>query len=38
MNEEQAHRLLQRRSMDSGVRLADIARQVLEEKWPGNDA
>ncbi len=38
MNEEQAHRLLQRRSMDSGVRLADIARQVLKEKWPGNDA
>lgn len=35
MNEEQAHRLLQKRSMDSGIRLAEIARQVLEENRPG---
>lgn len=30
MTEEQAHRFLQKRSMDSGARLADTARQVLE--------
>ena len=31
MSEEQAHRFLQKQSMDSGARLADTARQVLEE-------
>ena len=31
MTEEQAHRLLQKRSMDRGARMADTARQVLEE-------
>ena len=31
MTEEQAHRFLQKRSMDSGARLADTARLVLEE-------
>ena len=30
MTEDQAHRFLQKRSMDSGARLADTARQVLE--------
>ena len=30
MTEDQAHRFLQKWSMDSGVRLADTARQVLE--------
>lgn len=30
MTEEQAHRFLQKRSMDRGARLADTARQVLE--------
>lgn len=30
MTEEQAHRFLQKQSMDSGARLADTARQVLE--------
>lgn len=30
MTEEQAHRFLQKQSMDNGVRLADTARQVLE--------
>lgn len=32
MNEEQAHRFLQKRSMDSGIRLVDIARRVLDEE------
>lgn len=31
MTEEQAHRFLQKRSMDSGARLADTARLALEE-------
>ena len=31
MTEEQAHRFLQKRSMDHGARLADTARQVLEK-------
>ncbi len=30
MTEDQAHRFLQKRSMDSGARLADTARQVLD--------
>ncbi len=30
MTEDQAHRFLQKRSMDNGARLADTARQVLE--------
>ena len=30
MTEDQAHRFLQKRSMDSGTRLTDTARQVLE--------
>ena len=38
MSEEQAHRLLQKRSMDNGARLADTARQVLEERSPGKGA
>lgn len=31
MTEEQAHRFLQKQSMDNGIRLADTARQVLKE-------
>ena len=31
MTEDQAHRFLQKRSMDSGARLAGTARQVLDE-------
>ena len=31
MSEEQAHRFLQKQSMDNGFRLADTARQVLEK-------
>ncbi len=38
MTEEQAHRFLQKRSMDGGVKLADTARQVLEEIGLGNGA
>ena len=38
MTEEQAHRFLQRRSMDRGVRMAATARQVLDEMKPGRDA
>ena len=38
MSEDQAHRFLQKRSMDSGARLADTARQVLEENEPGKGA
>lgn len=38
MTEEQAHRLLQKRSMDRGARMADTARQVLDEIKPGRDA
>lgn len=38
MTEEQAHRFLQKRSMDRGARMADTARQVLDEMTPGRDA
>lgn len=38
MTEDQAHRFLQKRSMDIGARLADTARQVLEEIGLGNGA
>ena len=38
MTEEQAHRFLQKRSMNRGARLADAARQVLDEITPGRDA
>lgn len=38
MTEEQAHRFLQKRSMDCGFRMADTARQVLDEIKPGRDA
>lgn len=31
MSEEQAHRFLQKQSMDNGFRLADTARRVLDE-------
>ena len=30
LDEEQAHRLLQRKSMDSGSKLSDTARRILE--------
>ena len=30
INEEQAHRLMQRRSMETGLRLIEVARSVLE--------
>ncbi len=33
MTEEQAHRFLQKRSMDSGARLAQTAQMVLDESW-----
>jgi len=32
MTEQQAHRYLQKRSMDAGARMADTARRILEEK------
>jgi AmiR/NasT family two-component response regulator len=32
MSEGQAHRLLQKRSMESGRRMADLAKDILEEK------
>ncbi len=32
MTEAEAHRYLQKRSMDSGVRLVDVARLVLSEQ------
>ena len=35
MTEDQAHRFLQKRSMDNGARLADTARQVLEGNMIG---
>jgi response regulator NasT len=35
MTEEQAHRFLQKKSMDSGVRLAQTAQMVLDEVWNG---
>ncbi len=38
MTEEQAHRFLQKQSMDCCVRLADTARRVLEKIQPGKDA
>ena len=38
MSEGQAHRWLQKQSMDHGARLADTARQVLDEKQTGKDA
>ncbi len=38
MTEGEAHRFLQKRSMDRGARLADTARRVLEEMTPGKDA
>lgn len=38
MTEEQAHRFLQKRSMDRGARMAATARQVLDEMKPGRDA
>lgn len=38
MTEEEAHRFLQKRSMDCGARMADTARQVLDEMIPGRDA
>ena len=31
MSEEQAHRFLQKRSMDAGVRLGQAARLVLDD-------
>ena len=30
MNEEEAHRFLQKKSMESGLRLADLARKVIQ--------
>jgi len=38
MTEGEAHRLLQKRSMDCGARLADTARRLLEQAKPGKDA
>ena len=38
MTEDQAHRFLQKRSMDHGARLADTARRIVEEFQPGKDA
>lgn len=38
MTEEQAHRFLQKRSMDGGVKMADTAKQVIEEIKLGNGA
>lgn len=38
MTEEQAHRFLQKRSMNQGARMADAARQVLDKIIPGRDA
>ena len=35
MTEDQAHRFLQKRSMDNGARLADTARRVLEGNMIG---
>lgn len=31
LNEDQAHRYLQKRSMETGVRLADLARSILQQ-------
>lgn len=33
MTEEQAHRFLQKKSMDSGVKLAQTAQEVLDGTW-----
>ena len=38
MTEDQAHRFLQKRSMDQGARMADTARRVLDEIKTGRDA
>ena len=38
MTEAEAHRWLQKRSMDHSARLADTARQVLDKLGPGKDA
>ena len=38
MTEGQAHRFLQKKSMDSGARLAETARQLLKEYSTGKDA
>lgn len=38
MTEEQAHRFLQKQSMNAGARLADTARLVLDGTIPGKDA
>lgn len=38
MTEDQAHRFLQKRSMDCRARLTDTARQVLDEIEAGKDA
>ena len=38
MTEAEAHRFLQKRSMDQGTRLADTARRVLDEIGTGRDA
>ena len=37
LTEAQAHRYLQKQSMDHGIRMTEMARRVLEEE-PGNDA
>ena len=38
MTEAEAHRWLQKRSMDHSARLADTARRVLDKLGPGKDA
>ena len=38
MTEDQAHRFLQKRSMDRRAHMADTARQVLDEMTRGKDA
>ena len=38
LSEAQAHRFLQKQSMDHGTRLADTARRLLEQAQPGKDA
>ena len=35
MSEEQAHRFLQKKSMDSGFRLIQTAQMILDEAWDG---
>ena len=34
MTEEQAHRFLQKKSMDSGAKLLQTAQMVLDGSWP----